>query len=112
MSRNKEASSIVTVMVRVTPRADRNATIGVREDGIILLRTTAAPVDGKANAACVELLADCFGVRRGQVVLLSGATGRDKRFSLEGTTPAKVEERLQGLHIQNQDGNDGNDYQR
>jgi uncharacterized protein YggU (UPF0235/DUF167 family) len=47
----------------------------VREDGVLLLRTTTAPVDGKANAACIELLAEFFRVGRGQIGLVSGATG-------------------------------------
>lgn len=99
MAGNNKASPIVTILVRVTPRADRNSVAGVREDGVLLLRTTAPPVDGKANAACIELLADFFAIGRGQITLLSGATGRDKRFSLDGITQAAADERLQSEKI-------------
>ncbi|MBC8135860.1 MAG: DUF167 domain-containing protein [Fibrella sp.] len=97
MAGNKTASPIVTILVRVTPRADRDSIAGVREDGVLLLRTTSPPIDGKANAACIELMSVFFGVARGQVTLLSGATGRDKRFALEGMTSVAVEERLRLL---------------
>lgn len=69
--------------------------MGVRGDGVLLLRTIAAPIDGKANAACIELLAEFFAIGWGQITLLSGATGRDKRFSLDGITQAVADERLQ-----------------
>jgi len=101
MAGNKNAAPIVTILVRVTPRADRNRVAGMREDGVLLLRTNAPPVDGKANAACVELLSDFFGVGRGQLSLRSGATGRDKRFALDGLTQAEVDKRLRIFNPQN-----------
>ena len=94
MAGNKKASPIVTVMARVTPRANRNYVTGAREDGVLLLRTNAPLVGGKANAACVELLSDFFGVGRRRITLLSGATGRDKRFALDGVTQTEIDERL------------------
>jgi len=88
-------ASAVTIKVRVTPRADRNAVIGFREsDGVLLLRTTAPPVDGAANAACLQLLADLLGVRRNQVTLVGGATSRDKRFAITEISEEAVKERL------------------
>jgi hypothetical protein len=39
------------VRIRLTPRAARDEVGPVREDGVLLVRVRAAPVDGKANAA-------------------------------------------------------------
>ncbi len=94
---NKKPPSVVTILARVTPRADRNAVAGLREDGVLLLRTTSPPAEGAANASCTEMLAQLYEVRRSQVTLVSGATGRDKRFSIEGLTPREAEVRLQAV---------------
>lgn len=91
-------SSSTVVRVRVTPRADRDAVAGVREsDGALLVRTTAPPVDGSANAACVKLVAEALGVRRSQVALTGGQTSRDKRFTVAGMTDSERDERLAAL---------------
>ncbi|MBC2836723.1 DUF167 domain-containing protein [Paragemmobacter straminiformis] len=67
--------------VRVTPRARRP---GVELDGGVLrIGVSAPPEDGRANAAVAEALAHALGVAKGRVVLLRGATSRDKVFKLE-----------------------------
>jgi uncharacterized protein YggU (UPF0235/DUF167 family) len=40
-------------------------------------------VDGKANAAVVALVAKHFGLRKAQVHIKSGASGRQKLVQLE-----------------------------
>lgn len=70
-----------TFALRVTPRARRNA-ISV-EDGVIRAQVTAVPEDGKANVAVARLLADSLGVARTRLVLIRGATSRDKVFRLD-----------------------------
>ncbi len=67
--------------VRVTPRARR---AGVTlENGEWRIAVTAPPEDGRANAAVAEALAHALGVAKGRLVLLRGATARDKVFRLE-----------------------------
>jgi uncharacterized protein (TIGR00251 family) len=79
----------------VTPRARREA-VGGRHGDALRVSVKAPPVDGKANAACVQALADAFGVRRGDVEIQSGARGRRKRVHLIGETRA-LAEKLQKL---------------
>lgn len=67
--------------VRVTPRASRNAVLV--EDGAIRVYVTTVPEDGKATKAVVEGLAKALGVAKTRLVLLRGATSRDKVFLLE-----------------------------
>lgn len=69
------------IRLRVTPRARRNA-ISV-EDGVIRVHVTAAPADGKANAAVVKLLSKSMGVAKSRLTLLRGASSRDKLFRLD-----------------------------
>jgi uncharacterized protein YggU (UPF0235/DUF167 family) len=40
-------------------------------------------VDGKANAAVIGLIAAHFGLRKAQVTLKSGASGRLKLFTVD-----------------------------
>jgi uncharacterized protein len=68
--------------VRVTPRARRNA-VSVCDDGTIQVHVTAVPQDGKANTAAGRLLAAALGVARTRLVLIRGATSRDKLFRLD-----------------------------
>jgi uncharacterized protein (TIGR00251 family) len=83
----------VACRVRVTPRAGRTAIAGTRDD-VLLVKLAAAPVDGAANEALITLLADVFGVRRRDLTILSGYTGRLKRVAVTGLTLTEAAARL------------------
>jgi uncharacterized protein (TIGR00251 family) len=68
--------------VHVQPRASRDEITGIHGDRI-KIRITAPPVDGKANEHLMRFLAIEFKVSKRQVILVSGETGRDKRFKIE-----------------------------
>lgn len=63
--------------VRLTPRAKADAIEGWR-DGVLRVRVSAPPVDGKANEALVRLLAGALGVAKGDVRIVAGAASREK----------------------------------
>ncbi|REF67224.1 MULTISPECIES: DUF167 domain-containing protein [Paracoccus] len=69
------------IAVRVTPRASRNAVI--LDGEAIRVAVTVVPEDGKANAAVVKLLAKALGVAKSRLVLVRGATARDKLFRID-----------------------------
>jgi uncharacterized protein (TIGR00251 family) len=52
-------------------------------DGGWLASVKSPPVDGKANAALIALVAAHFGVRKAQVSIRSGAGGRMKLVQVE-----------------------------
>jgi uncharacterized protein len=79
--------------VRVQPRASRDALAGIRE-GALLVRLTAPPVAGAANAALLRLLGQALGLPAKAVELRQGATGREKVVRLHGLDVASVRERL------------------
>lgn len=87
------SSSGVICVVRVTPRAGRTAIAGARDD-VLLVRLAAAPVDGAANAALVELLAEVFDVPRRDVAIVSGHNSRLKRVEVRGVTESDAAARL------------------
>lgn len=66
-----------TLQVRVIPRSRRDE-VGGERNGRLLVRTTAAPTDGKANKRVVELVAEHLGVRVSAVEIASGHRSRDK----------------------------------
>jgi len=73
--------------VRVQPRASRSEIAG-RHGERLRIRLQAPPVDGRANAALVEFLADAFGVPRAGVTVERGLSGRDKLVRIRGAAPA------------------------
>jgi uncharacterized protein (TIGR00251 family) len=82
----------VLVDVRLRPRSSRAGVVGVRE-GALELRVTAPPVEGEANAAARDLLAELLGVPRGAVALAAGARGRRKTFRVDGLDAAAARAR-------------------
>jgi uncharacterized protein (TIGR00251 family) len=79
--------------VRVTPRAARDAISGWR-DGVLLVRVTAPPVEGQANAALEKLLAAALGVPKSSVAVVSGKQSRDKTVAVAGLDRHDIERRL------------------
>ena len=79
--------------VRVRPGASRNRIDGFR-DGALVVRLTAPPVAGQANAALVVLLARQLGVARRDIEILRGQRGRLKVISVSGLTDHAVRARF------------------
>ncbi len=71
------------IAVRLTSRARVNEIAGER-DGVLLVRVTAPPVDGKANAALCRLIAKRVGVGVRSVSVIHGAGSRDKLVLVDG----------------------------
>lgn len=71
-----------TISVKVKP-SSRLSGLVEQPDGTWLARVKAPPVDGKANAALVELVAERFGVRKAQVTIKSGAGARLKLVQID-----------------------------
>lgn len=71
--------------VRATPRARRNA---LEQGDPIRIHVTDPPEDGRANAAVRALLAVALGVAPTRLVLLRGASARDKLFQLDDSSGA------------------------
>ncbi|MEV6490723.1 DUF167 domain-containing protein [Actinoplanes sp. NPDC051633] len=81
-----DAATGVSVVVRAKPGAGRTA-VGGRYDGphgpALIVAVTAPAVDGKATEAIRRALAAALGVRPAAVLLKTGATSRDKIFTVD-----------------------------
>jgi uncharacterized protein (TIGR00251 family) len=86
-------STTANLSVRVHPRAGRNEISGER-DGRLLIRVTAPPVDGRANAAVCRLIAKAAGIPKGRVSVTSGESHRDKVVTVEDLTEPELRSAL------------------
>jgi uncharacterized protein (TIGR00251 family) len=75
--------------VLVQPRASLTRVVG-EHDGRMKIQLAAPPVDGEANEALAAFLAAALGVRRSDVAIERGATGRRKTVRIRGATPETV----------------------
>ncbi len=69
------------LQVRVIPNAKKSRILGER--GRLKVYRTAPAIEGKANKALVEVLADHFGVRKSEVRIVKGEKGRDKVVEID-----------------------------
>src|SRR5437870_9581303 len=87
----------VTISIRVQPRASRNAVVGWTGD-TLNIRLTAPPVEGAANAACLDFLADLLDLPQSQLEILKGARSRTKLIRISGLSQEEVYARLKVPH--------------
>jgi uncharacterized protein YggU (UPF0235/DUF167 family) len=78
-----------TLRVRVAPRSSRDA-LGGERDGALVVRLTAAPVEGAANAALVRFLARHLGLPPSSLSVAQGSRGRDKVILVVGAEAEDV----------------------
>lgn len=86
--------------IRLTPKASANRIQGLWTDeyGQVWLKVsvTAAPENGKANAALIKLLGKKLGLAKSALDILSGGTNRHKTFRLSGD-PADLTKKIKTL---------------
>ncbi len=79
--------------VKVVPGASSDEIVGWRA-GVLRLRVTAPPRDGRANAAVTALLAAALGLRKSAVSIVAGHGSPQKRVLVAGLDRAQIEQRL------------------
>jgi uncharacterized protein (TIGR00251 family) len=81
--------------IRLQPRAKRDEVVGERA-GAIVIRVTAPPVDGKANAALCAFVARILRIPPSRVAVVRGQTSRDKVVRVEGVAQNELRAALLG----------------
>ena len=78
----------VRLALRLTPRAAKNGVDGIAQDAdgrpLLKLRLVAPPVEGAANQALIAFLAKSLSLRKADISIRSGETGRIKILHLAG----------------------------
>jgi hypothetical protein len=89
----KDTKKGLAIKVKVQPKAKKDEILGV-EGNRIKLRIKAPPEKGRANEACIILLAKVLGITKKEVKLVFGATAREKIFLIQGMKLKEIKERL------------------
>lgn len=82
-----------TLPIKAIPNAPRSAVVGWLGEAL-KVKIHAPPVEGRANAALCEFLADSLGLPRRAVTVLRGDTSRQKLVRIDGLTLAEVKAKL------------------
>lgn len=77
------ADGCVTLTLHIQPGARTTELAGLHGDAL-KIRLAAPPVDGKANAALIDFIADRLGIARSAVRLKSGQSSRRKVLEVSG----------------------------
>lgn len=90
----REGDGRTTLTLHIQPGAKKTEVAGLYGDAL-KIRLAAPPVDGKANAALIEFVAERLGLAKSAVSLKSGQTSRRKVLTVIDA-PADTEKRLLG----------------
>ncbi len=83
------------INARVIPRSSKN--VIEWNNGALKIHLTAPPVDGAANTALIALLAERLEVRKRDIQIVHGLSGRSKIVEITGISAEDVEKRIQSL---------------
>lgn len=89
--------SAVRLQITVTPKSRVDEIeVGTGTAGrAVRVRVTAAPEDGRANRAVIELLSERLGIPKSALSVAGGAASRRKWIEVEGLEEAEVWRRLE-----------------
>jgi hypothetical protein len=79
----------VIFSVRAQPRASKDEIAGVKE-GALKVRLRAPALEGRANEALCEYLAELLKTPKAAVRILSGHHSRSKRVEVRGVTEQQI----------------------
>lgn len=82
-----------TLAVKAIPNAPRHEVVGWLGE-VLKVKIHAPPVEGRANEALCEFLAETLGVPRRAVTVLRGDTARQKVLRIDGLTLKEAKSRL------------------
>lgn len=90
-----EQNEMLGLAFRVVPNARKTEVVGLHGDAI-KLKVASPALEGKANAAILDFVAQQAGVPVRSVILVAGAKSRDKVLRVEGMSGLKLREKLLG----------------
>lgn len=75
-----------TLVIHVIPGAKGNQVVSVSDQGVIRIKLTSPPVEGKANIGLVKYLAKILDLPVSRIIIEHGEKSRDKRVRVNGMT--------------------------
>ena len=92
----RQEGEAASFRVHLQPKASREEIVG-EADGILKLRVTAPPVDGRANEACLRLLAKALGLPVSRLHISAGHHSRLKTIQVKRPSADSIRIKLSGL---------------
>lgn len=84
--------------IRVKPGASRVRVGGAYgEPAALIVAVHAQPVDGQANAAVIAALSTALNVRKADISVVAGHTGRTKIIAIQTADESDLQERITAL---------------
>jgi uncharacterized protein (TIGR00251 family) len=87
-----------TLAIKAIPNAPRTEVIGWLGEAL-KVKVHAPPVEGRANDALCEFLAETLGLPRRAITVLRGDTSRQKLLRIDGLAFAEVRARLVAVAV-------------
>lgn len=88
----KEATKTARLTILVTPKSSRRE---VKVSGAKLqVYVNVPPVEGKANEACIKLLADWLDLPKSALQIVGGAHQREKVVAVAGVSQDELTQRI------------------
>ena len=86
----KETKDGLLLNLKISPNASKNEMIKT-DEGILKVKITAQPIDGKANKALIEFLSKQLKVPKSAFEIVKGQTGKDKTFLIRSKEQAVID---------------------
>lgn len=87
-----ETNCIITV--HISPGARKNQIIGIMTDGVVKIKISAPPVEGKANIGLVKYLSTVLSVPVSKINIVRGEKSHNKQVRISGISLDDVYIRL------------------
>jgi len=88
-----EDSQGTRLRVHLSPGASKEGIEGPYGEAV-KIKVKAPPIDGRANEALIDFLAEILGLNRSSLEIVSGRTSRSKIVRIRGLLPDEVLDRL------------------
>lgn len=85
----RQDGDVASFRIHLQPKASRASIVG-EVDGILRLRVTAPPVDGRANEACIRLLAKALDLPASRLRIAVGEHARVKLIQIAGASADRI----------------------
>jgi uncharacterized protein len=89
----QQTSQGINLAIKVTPKANRNEVIGIKNDELCL-RIAAVPEKGDANAELISFLSKLLGIGKTNITLISGKKSRHKKVCISNISIHDLEMKL------------------
>jgi hypothetical protein len=88
----------VRLVVQVQPHAGKNAIVDFSEN-VLRVKIAAPPVEGKANQELIKYLSNLLNIRKSNISIDKGLTGRRKMVTISGMDSNDLKTMLAGLEL-------------